>query len=201
MTRGEARLPCILTAALLTPWRYLRWLATLASIAALIVATDAYFPITIKAGTSVTSLLTLLSTPDGLTIANKADESFVRSMLSTALQPHTLGAYLYTMTLLGAVGHALTPLIRTKAMREDAPIGYTTVPNKEEGMDAAATNPSAALAVWKGLHINELADTCDCETRRRTQLRDYLHMLPRRSQSKAAQHALVIVGDCSIFRQ
>ena len=43
-------------------------------------------------------------------MANLADERFVKRMLDALLQPRGIGAYLYTMVLLSAVGYALEPL-------------------------------------------------------------------------------------------
>ncbi|KAL3908307.1 MAG: hypothetical protein SGPRY_009850, partial [Prymnesium sp.] len=45
-------------------------------------------------------------TPDAMTIANRADEAFVRSMLSNTISPSSVG-YLYSLASLSALAHAL----------------------------------------------------------------------------------------------
>ena len=119
--------PCSVSALLapLTAWerfwrlRVSRWFAWSASAWALAYAAVAVFPVHLDRArlptTGASSLGALLSAPEAITVDNRADEEFVRRMLALVLQPSTLGIYLYTVTLIGAIGYALAPLIEAAA--------------------------------------------------------------------------------------
>ena len=113
------------------------------------------------------TVTTLLRTPDGLRIENRADEAFVQAMLAAALQPHRLGAYLYTVTLLGAVAYALAPVVQQPAGQNTQPCA--TVPhNAAHGPTADGQDSQRELA--------PLLDTDACAS-------------PRPSQDSAAPKA------------
>ena len=99
-------------------------LASAAAIAFVIVASALFFPVRVDWKvlgadanpdhhwmaaplTALDRVRRLFTTNGGLSIENRADEQFVQWMLGAVLQPHVLGACLYTVTAVSAVGYAM----------------------------------------------------------------------------------------------
>ena len=65
-------------------------------------------------GSRMRMLSLLLSSPDAISIENRADEAYVRSMLDAALQPMALGLYLHTVTAFSIVCYIIEPLASSR---------------------------------------------------------------------------------------
>lgn len=121
-SQPSGRPPRGLVARLLAPavaWEQL-WgtrlggtLGAVSALGALGVAGARLFPVAVEwsavpAGAGPLETLTaLLATPQAVRIGNHATEAFVREMLDSALQSQCTGLYLYTVTVLSALGYSL----------------------------------------------------------------------------------------------
>ena len=94
--------------------------ASLATVGGLLAASFALFPVTVSVSAlasggepmptwsaALWAWVDMLSTNGALIVESRLDEAFVRWMLDVALRPDALGAYVYTMALIGAVAYAV----------------------------------------------------------------------------------------------
>ena len=85
--------------------------------ALLLYAANALFPVRLDASIDPMAGRELIARPDAIRIENRANEAFVRQMLDAALQPSTLGAYLYGCLVVSALAYTYAPLLLDRPQR------------------------------------------------------------------------------------